>query len=281
MTLILFIAPLNAHHITRFSYTWMQVGKALVNGYRVTLIVKPPERTLDLKGLKPKPAPAGVNKGLSGYTHHFQAFVEDVRLREPVPLLTVALSARTKGGSKEDFILQPRFGERGFHYGANIRLRQRGAYELAVILAPDRVTLSEHSKRRDEYFQTREARFEFEYGYQGLKELMGDLFGRFSALSGAVMGLGLAAPAKKPAIQALGVSAKKLDWLAGLIPNLRIGAAQARFIRLAKNLKGKTDVLATKLDRGNLVEAVEAVTEVRLACRACHRIFREGEFSGK
>ena len=94
MTLILFIAPLNAHHITRFSYTWMQVGKALVTGYRVTLIVKPPERTLDLKGLKPKPAPAGVNKGLSGYTHHFQAFVEDVRLREPVPLLPVALSAR-------------------------------------------------------------------------------------------------------------------------------------------------------------------------------------------
>ena len=123
MTLILFIAPLNAHHITRFSYTWIQVGKTLVNGYRVTLIVKPPERTLDLKGLKPKPAPAGVNKGLSGYTHHFQAFVEDVRLREPVT-----------AADRRPFRPDGRRVERGFHpstplRGAGIPLRRQHPLE--------------------------------------------------------------------------------------------------------------------------------------------------------
>lgn len=270
------LAPLGAHHITRFTYTWMQVGKADVDGYRVTVIVKPPERSVGAGGLAPKGSPDDGHKDLERFTHHFQVFVEDLRLREPVPYLEVTLSARKGDGFRQDFPLAPRFEERGFHYGANVRLARRGRYDLVVVLSPGHLQLSEHSKRRKEYFRAREVKFDFEYGYQGLKELMGDLFGGFKALSGDLLALGLPEPAQEPALRAAARRARELDGLAGLIPQLRYGERQDEFTALAEDLKKKTGRLAQLVERGRLEEAAGGLAEVRVACGTCHRMFREG-----
>ncbi|MFQ5914991.1 MAG: iron transporter [Nitrospinota bacterium] len=277
----LLMAPLRAHHLTQFTYTWMQVGKADVDGYRVTLIVKPPERSVGIKSLGEKENPEAPHRALKGFTHHFQAYVEDLRLREPVPYLDVTLSARKEEGFREDFILRPRFEERGFHYGGNVRLTRRGKYELLVILAPRHLILSEHSRRRREFFRTRQVKFEFEYGYQKLKELMKDLFGRFSNVSEQLMVLGLRAPAEASTLQSVARGAKEMNRLAALIPELRFGEAQSRFLALAKNLGEKTGGLANLLESGKADEAVWALVEVRKSCGACHQIFREGELAGR
>ena len=117
VTLAIFSLPSGGHHITRFGYTWMQVGKKLVNGYHVTLIVKPPEASFTSMDLINREKIEMSHNGLADFTHHFQVFVEDTRLREPVPRLAVTLSARGEREYQEDFPMEPRFGERGFHYG--------------------------------------------------------------------------------------------------------------------------------------------------------------------
>jgi hypothetical protein len=279
--LIFSIVPLNAHHITNLASTWMQVGKANVNGYRVTLIAKPPEQSIGADALKANPDKEKVHEVLAQYTQHFEVFVENIRLREPVPSLDVTLSARMKDGFRQDFTLHPRFGERGFHYGNNVRLTRRGSYELVVILAPGKLQLSEHSRRREEYFQTREVKFVYEYGYQGLKELMGGLHKRFSGVSGVVMGLGLPAPAKNAAFEDAAKRAEDLKGLAGLIPTLRFGEEQDRFVTLAEKTQKKTEILVRSLEHRRLNEAAEALAQVRISCNACHQVFRDGELAGR
>ena len=215
----------------------MQVGKKLVNGYHVTLIVKPPEASFTSMALINREKIEMSHNVLADFTHHFQVFVEDTRLREPVPRLAVTLSARGERGYRKDFPMEPRFGERGFHYGGNVRLDRRGAYELVVMLEPKRMVLSALSKRQEEYFRKREATFEFEYGYQGLKELMGDIYRRFVALAGPLMELDLPDPAGREEIQAVAKRARRLNRMAELIPTLRIGAEQDKFVELSKKLK--------------------------------------------
>ena len=61
--------------------------------------------------------------------------------------------------------------------------------------------------------------FVFEYGYQGLKELMGDIYRRFAALAGPLMELDLPEPAGREEIQAVAKRARRLNRMAELIPN--------------------------------------------------------------
>ncbi len=281
---ILVISPSisSGHHITRFDYTWMQVGKALVNGYRITLIVKPPELTFTSPNLPKRKDIGRAHEELLNFTHHFRVFVEDDRLKEPVPSLAVTLSVRGENGYKEEFLMEPRFAERGFHYGGNVRLDRRGAYELVVRLVPEKMALSALSKRSKEYFQKREKRFTFFYGYKGLKELMGDVQRGFMALASSLARLDLTvSPAESELLRVAVGRAKSLDRLADLVPTLRIGADQSKFFELSEGLKENTGKLLNALEKGRVKSAVRTLADVWKSCNLCHNRFRIGEVPRK
>ena len=125
--------------------------------------------------------------------------------------------------------MKPRFAERGFHYGGNVKLDRRGPYELVVFLAPEKMTLSSLSKRRKEYFRKRETKFNFFYNYKSLKELMGDIQRGFTALAGSLTKLDSPGSAGLETFRVATDRARHLDQLADLVPTLRIGSEQIFF----------------------------------------------------
>lgn len=79
---------------------------------------------------------------------------------------------------------------------------------------------------------------------------MGDIYRRFAALAGPLMELDLPDPAGREVIQAVARRARRLDRMAELIPALRVGAEQGKFVELSEKLQGDTGKLVAALDRG-------------------------------
>ncbi len=110
---------------------------------------------------------------------------------------------------------------------------------------------------------------------------MGDIYRRFAALAGPLMELDLPDPAGREVIQAVARRARRLDRMAELIPALRVGAEQGKFVELSEKLQGDTGELVAALDRGEVDKAVRALVDVWQSCGSCHKLFRDGEFAGR
>ncbi len=66
-----------------------------------------------------------------------------------------------------------------------------------------------------------------------------------------------------------------------MIPAVRFGEEQERFVTLAEKTQKIAEILVRSLEHRRLNEAAEALAQVRISCNACHQIFREGELAGR
>ena len=267
------LPPSAAHHTSRISYVYQEVGEKPSDCYSIKLAATPPKWTPGKGG---KISPGALHKKMSAFSHRFLLHLRRWRDLKAIGGPGVWLTFERDDWRKTFRLRRSLVGGEPA-YAANVALGPRGAYAVTA-----RIEGAPHSGcKKIPKGGKISVNFEFENDYESLKEVMTALESALLGLAKRTLTLGLDGEFVPPrAEKRIRDQAARLKDLVQWTVNLREGAAQEiyedRAARLLEVTEG-IEAAARKADYGGIVRRLGAA---RAACVGCHDIFQEADATG-